>query len=160
MKEGARAANRNLRRLLELTREMLALADEGDRDRQDDSCAILYGILRDSGYRLRRLAEQEEALTNLWHKLTHLRQAYRRERAALQEEIEAKTVELAQRRKEGRAFRRCQQGLQSRQRRLVDLTARFRRRRLLGHGSSAGQGTCIHGWGGSGSRPAPHATRP
>ena len=77
----------------------------------------------------RRLAEQEEALTNLWHKLTHLRQAYRRERAALQEEIEAKTVELAQRRKEGRAFRRCQQGLQSRQRRLVDLTARFRRRR-------------------------------
>ncbi|RLB56850.1 MAG: hypothetical protein DRI34_08540 [Deltaproteobacteria bacterium] len=62
MKEGARAANRNLRRLLELTREMLALADEGDRDRQDDSCAILYGILRDSGYRLRRLAEQEREL--------------------------------------------------------------------------------------------------
>jgi len=38
---------------------MLALADEGDRDRDDDSCGIMFGILRDSGYRLRRLAEEE-----------------------------------------------------------------------------------------------------
>lgn len=42
-----------------MTREMLALADEGDRDRNDDSCGIIYGILRDTGYRLRKLAEQE-----------------------------------------------------------------------------------------------------
>jgi len=76
-----------------------------------------------------RLAEQEEALTNLWHKLTDLRQTYRRERATLQEEIEAKTVELARRREEGRAFRRCQRGLQSRPHWLVYLTARFQRRR-------------------------------
>ena len=77
----------------------------------------------------RCLAEQEEALTNLWHKLTDLRKTYRQKREALQEEIEAKTVELARRREEGQAFRRCQQGLQSRQRRLVDLTARFQRQR-------------------------------
>jgi hypothetical protein len=77
----------------------------------------------------RRLAEQEEALTNLWPKLTSLRQSYRQERAALQAEIEAKTVELARRLEEGRAFRRCHQGLQSRRRRLVDLTTRFQRRR-------------------------------
>ena len=51
--------NKNLRRLLELTREMIALADEGDRDRDDDSCGILYGILRDSAYRLRSLTEEE-----------------------------------------------------------------------------------------------------
>jgi hypothetical protein len=38
---------------------MLALADEGDRDRNDDSCGILFGILRDTGYRLRKLAEEE-----------------------------------------------------------------------------------------------------
>ena len=55
----AKAYNQNLKRLLELTREMLALSDEGDRDRLDDSCGILYGILRDAGYRLRKLAEQE-----------------------------------------------------------------------------------------------------
>jgi hypothetical protein len=51
--------NENLKRLLRLTREMLALSDEGDRDRNDPSCGILYGILRDAGYRLRRLAEEE-----------------------------------------------------------------------------------------------------
>ena len=51
--------NQNLVRTIRLTREMLALADEGDRDRDDDSCGILYGILRDAAYRIRKLAEQE-----------------------------------------------------------------------------------------------------
>ena len=51
--------NENHRKTIRLTREMLALADEGDRDRNDDSCGILYGILRDSAYRLRKLAEEE-----------------------------------------------------------------------------------------------------
>ena len=49
----------NLKKLINLTREMLALSDEGDRDRIDSSCGILYGILRDEGYRLRKLAEDE-----------------------------------------------------------------------------------------------------
>lgn len=53
------AFNENLLRTVRLTREMLALADEGDRDRNDDSCGIIYGILRDTAYRLRKLAEQE-----------------------------------------------------------------------------------------------------
>ena len=54
-----KAFNDNLKRTIKLTREMLALADEGDRDRNDDSCGILYGILRDSAYRLRALAQAE-----------------------------------------------------------------------------------------------------
>ena len=54
-----RAYNENLLRTLRLTREMLAIADEGDRDRKDASCGIIYGILRDSAYRIRKLAEQE-----------------------------------------------------------------------------------------------------
>lgn len=53
------AFNENLRRLMRLTHEMLALADEGDRDRDDDSCGILYGILRDTAYRLRHLTQEE-----------------------------------------------------------------------------------------------------
>ncbi len=52
-------ANENIRRLLRLSREMMALADEGDRDRLDDSCGIIYGILRDMAYRLRQLAQDE-----------------------------------------------------------------------------------------------------
>lgn len=55
----ATAFNENLLQIIRLTREMLALADEGDRDRNDDSCGIVYGILRDSAYRLRKLAEEE-----------------------------------------------------------------------------------------------------
>ena len=55
----AETFNENLLRVSRLTKEMLALADEGDRDRNDDSCGILYGILRDMAYRLRSLAEDE-----------------------------------------------------------------------------------------------------
>ena len=51
--------NENLLKTVRLTREMLAIADEGDRDRDDDSCGIIYGILRDSAYRIRKLAEAE-----------------------------------------------------------------------------------------------------
>ncbi len=51
--------NENLLRTVRLTREMLALADEGDRDRNDDSCGIVFGILRDTAYRIRKLAEEE-----------------------------------------------------------------------------------------------------
>jgi hypothetical protein len=77
----------------------------------------------------RRLTEQTEALANLRHKLNTLRGTYRQEWEALQEKIEAQALELAQRQEEGVAFRRCRRGLQSRQRRLADLTARFQRRR-------------------------------
>ncbi len=55
----SRSTNDNLDKLVALTREMIALADEGDRDRDDTSCGIIYGILRDSAYRLRKLAQQE-----------------------------------------------------------------------------------------------------
>ena len=54
-----RPCNENLRKTLRLTKEMLALADEGDRDRNDPSCGIIYGIMRDMAYKLRRMAESE-----------------------------------------------------------------------------------------------------
>ena len=53
------ACNKNIKRILDLSREMIAIADEGDADREDASCGILYGVLRDSAYRLKRLAEEE-----------------------------------------------------------------------------------------------------
>jgi len=77
----------------------------------------------------RRLAEQEEALANLQHKLVTLRKSYRQSQEVLQEEIKTLRIELARRQAEGRAWWRCQQRLQDRQRRLDDLTARFQRRR-------------------------------
>ncbi|MFH1812212.1 MAG: hypothetical protein ABIJ09_25975 [Pseudomonadota bacterium] len=55
----AKIFNDNLKRVRQLTNEMLALADEGDNERNDSSCGILYGILRDMAYRLRDLADAE-----------------------------------------------------------------------------------------------------
>ena len=55
----AKPDNLNLVRARRLTHEMLALADEGDRDRLDASCAIVFGILRDTAYRLRKTVDEE-----------------------------------------------------------------------------------------------------
>ena len=38
---------------------MIWLADQGDTDREDNGCGILYGVLRDSAYKLKKLAEEE-----------------------------------------------------------------------------------------------------
>jgi hypothetical protein len=54
--------NVNIVRVLRLTREMIILADEGDSNRQDKSCGVLYGMLRDSAYKLKNLAEKEKEL--------------------------------------------------------------------------------------------------
>ena len=51
--------NENLRRLLALTSEMLAFAERGDLDRDDATCGIIYGVLRDAAYKLRQLAAEE-----------------------------------------------------------------------------------------------------
>jgi hypothetical protein len=51
--------NENLLRVKRLTNEMLALADDGDQHRDDATCGVLYGILRDTAYRLRKLADEE-----------------------------------------------------------------------------------------------------
>ena len=53
------AYNDNIRRCLTLTEQMLELADAGDRDRTDASCALLYARVRDTAYQLRRIAEEE-----------------------------------------------------------------------------------------------------
>lgn len=50
----------NIKRTIELTQEMIRLADQGDMDREDAGCGILYGMLRDSAYKLWRMAEEEK----------------------------------------------------------------------------------------------------
>jgi len=58
----SKPCNNNLRKLLSLVAEMRSLADQGDLDRDDPTCGIIYGILRDAAYKLRRLAEEEMSL--------------------------------------------------------------------------------------------------
>jgi hypothetical protein len=53
---------------LKLVDEMIDLADRGDADREDNGCGILYGVLRDSAFKLKKLAEEE--------KLNHIRKGW------------------------------------------------------------------------------------
>ena len=54
-----KAANECLEKTLELAAAMLELADAGDAAREDVGCGVLYGVLRDSAYKLQKLAEAE-----------------------------------------------------------------------------------------------------
>ena len=55
-----RPCNLHIERTLALVEEMIQLADQGDADREDNGCGILYGVLRDSAYKLKQLAEDEK----------------------------------------------------------------------------------------------------
>ena len=48
-----------LKKTFELASMMLDLADEGDNAREDPGCGILYGVVRDSAYKIRQLADTE-----------------------------------------------------------------------------------------------------
>ncbi|PID40137.1 MAG: hypothetical protein CR984_04695 [Proteobacteria bacterium] len=50
----------NLKQTILLAESMIKLADTGDIDREDTGCGILYGTLRDSGYKIKQLAEAEK----------------------------------------------------------------------------------------------------
>jgi hypothetical protein len=39
---------------------MMQLADQGDIDREDVGCGVLYGTLRDAAFKIQKLAEQEK----------------------------------------------------------------------------------------------------
>jgi hypothetical protein len=51
--------NRNINDTLELSRQLMFLADKGDMERDDDGCGVLYGIVRDIAYRIKAEAERE-----------------------------------------------------------------------------------------------------
>ncbi len=59
MQGGMRQDNANIRRVLQLAREMLILADEGQAAASDDGCLLLYGVVQDCAYKIRLAAERE-----------------------------------------------------------------------------------------------------
>ena len=54
-----KAYNRNLRLILVLVREMELLAQQGDADRNDESCGLLYARIRQCAAELREMVERE-----------------------------------------------------------------------------------------------------
>ncbi len=54
-----RPCDKNIKKTIELVKDMLGLADEGDGVREDTGCGVLYGIIRDSAFKIKKLAETE-----------------------------------------------------------------------------------------------------
>jgi len=49
----------SIQKVIELADEMLNLSDEGDAVREDTNCGVLYGVIRDTAYRIKKMAEKE-----------------------------------------------------------------------------------------------------
>lgn len=58
--ESVKPCDHHLRQVILLAERMIKLAHDGDDDREDTGCGILYGMLRDSGYKIKQLAEAEK----------------------------------------------------------------------------------------------------
>jgi hypothetical protein len=56
---GMKQCDKILEKTLSLVEDMLSLADEGDEVREDVGCGVVYGVLRDSAFKIKRLAEAE-----------------------------------------------------------------------------------------------------
>lgn len=55
-----RRCDESIKKIIGLAEKMLTLADEGDAVREDNGCGVLYGVLRDSAFKIKRLAEAEK----------------------------------------------------------------------------------------------------
>jgi len=55
-----RPCDERIRGTLALVDTMLDLADRGDAVREDNGCGVLYGVLRDSAFKIKKLAEDEK----------------------------------------------------------------------------------------------------
>lgn len=63
----------NIQKTLELAEAMILLARQGDEARDDSGCGVLYGMLLDSGFKLKQLASKE--------KEAHINKGWWKERA-------------------------------------------------------------------------------
>ena len=50
----------NIVRTIQISEEMIRIADRGDAEREDTGCGILYGVLRDAAYKILKLAQEEK----------------------------------------------------------------------------------------------------
>ena len=55
-----RRCDHSIKKTLELAERMFQVADEGDRHREDNGCGVLYGVVRDAAFKIKKLAEAEK----------------------------------------------------------------------------------------------------
>lgn len=63
--------DQNIKKTIEMADQLISLAAQGDADREDSGCGVLYGVVLDSAYKIRKLAETE--------KQEHIRKGWWRE---------------------------------------------------------------------------------
>lgn len=51
--------NKNLENVIALCGKMLEMANLGDQFSQDDGCSVIFGTIRDSAYKISKLAKNE-----------------------------------------------------------------------------------------------------
>jgi hypothetical protein len=59
-KRAMKVCDRSIKKTFELVEDMLELADQGDAFREDTGCGVLYGVVKDSAFKIRKLAEAEK----------------------------------------------------------------------------------------------------
>lgn len=59
MEKKQATAGRNIEKVISLCNEMIDLADLGEDNRLNDDSGVFYRALRDSAYKIRRLAKNE-----------------------------------------------------------------------------------------------------
>ena len=57
-----RPCNKSIQKTIRMAEVMLSLADQGEAAREDNGCGVLYSVLRDAAYKIKRLAEAEKQL--------------------------------------------------------------------------------------------------
>ena len=55
-----KVCDQSIKKTFKLVDDMLELADEGDAVREDTGCGVLYGVVKDSAFKIRKLAEAEK----------------------------------------------------------------------------------------------------
>jgi hypothetical protein len=65
-----RRCDQSIKKSMDLADAMLRVADEGDRVREDNGCGVLYGVIRDAAFKIRKLAvaEREAHIRKGWWK--------------------------------------------------------------------------------------------
>ncbi len=57
-----KSCDQNIKSTFKLVKDMIKLAEKGGADREDVGCGILYGIILDSAYRIKEIAEKEKQM--------------------------------------------------------------------------------------------------
>ena len=54
-----RSRNKYISKAMEMAKALMAIADEAEAAGCDDSCCILFGVMRDCAYKIRKQAERQ-----------------------------------------------------------------------------------------------------